>query len=263
MIAFGTIHYFRRNIRAEPGRAISAIKLICEHTTADRQVFQGMFAGTDKWSRATKMTERALTQLYTDIAGGVFDDIVGFRGSKNHEVAIASLSGSGNPTTGELPYHFSLVADCASRGQLCDWERAAHAAWQFVEAGYGVSVVLPTVREVQAELAAVPIVVRGISDDPANEARLRALQVLRGEFGAYVRPATWGTYLGADLVTRLGGVSHVLTEAPVGFAEELSGGGVYLRLAKKVDAASILELNSEASKLTRYLAPILLPQFRS
>lgn len=260
--AFGTIQYFDRSLRECPEAAIALMELVRLSPDSDRQVFRGMFAGTDKWSSRKRITNKNLLQLRTDVAAGVFDSLIALSGPQNQERFSIAIDVGLRIGARGYPYDFSLVADCNDAAALQDCERMSHHAFALLGAEYGVNDVDRDAREVQSELTAFPINAVGTPSDPDREERLFQLQLSRPDIGIHVRDAAWGNYLGSKLVAQLGGPRRVLAEAPAGFAEELENGAVYLRLPRLAEALGRRELKVRAAQLTKFFAPILLPSLR-
>ena len=73
MIVFGAAFYGRLEFRERPEIALQALgELETGGRPGARIAFQGMLAGTDKFTRLTRLTDKTQRQLAIDLRAGVY-----------------------------------------------------------------------------------------------------------------------------------------------------------------------------------------------
>jgi hypothetical protein len=100
----------------------------------------------------------------------------------------------------------------------------------------------------------------GNEREKRREQRLIRLQSARATWGDLARGPSWEAFLGAALVARLGGFETVRRDAPVFEVQPLPGDGAYLRLTEQPAVIESPDYEQAATRLHRYLTPILPPQ---
>lgn len=262
MIHYGAIHYFNRDPREHPDLVVGVLKAVEDFAGPGRRGFQGMFAGTDKWSRKKAITARSLDQLAIDVRGGVYDAIVGTFGDETVG-AVVSINCTPDSENWKNAYDLKLTTVLRNEAMLSQAEAVALRLWELCDSAHGISVLGSRLHEVSAELSAIPVNIWGEPEDPVEQERLFRLQELRPVFGEFARGAAWGNYLGSSLVERLGGLERLKREAPVSRVAELPGGGAYLRLSDRPLLLKTPEYERATEQLMRFLEPVLPPELLS
>jgi hypothetical protein len=261
MPTFGVVHYHATDIRDSPDIPLAVLRLLeVSEENGSKVSFQGMLSGTDKFSRLTRLSPKSLKQLEVDIRGGVYTNLLAFRGSKNQPKAAVSLDLDASAEKALLPYAVAFNGFFQTQEQLDKCERISLDLWRLFHPGYGFSVLGNSENEVLAELHHTPILPWNSPDRAEIEARFVGLQRLRPKLGDIVRGGAWGTFLGTNLVQKLGGQARVLANAPVFKALPLDQGAVYLRLTKDPVLLNSSAYVQAVRQLENYLRPVLPPR---
>jgi len=257
VIAFGAVHFCRLNLRERPDVAIRALAELNVAARSSPGTFQGMLAGTDKFTRLTKITDNAKVQLAVDLRAGVYSSLLAFWGSRNQPDASLSLDAGIAAENAEVLQAVQYTTNCSDPTDVERAEQVSIRLWSLLNPTYGFSVLGASDTAVQQELSGVPIRAWNAPRNEREENRLTRLQAARPLLGRFVRGAAWGTFLGHPLVARLGGLEAVRQRAPVYAVQELETGGAYLRLTQAPLLLGTPEYEGAAVRLEEFLEPVM------
>jgi hypothetical protein len=248
---FGAAVYYDRDFRQSPETAVAVVELLSKLGSGTISV-RGMLSDSDKWVRATSLSEKSKRTLIAEIRDGMFSDLVAEGRSANSTTASISIQlFDGNPhQEGRLTYSNQSQSDY----RLV--EEVSVALWKALEARYGFSIFGRSEKAVLQELSATPIVHWQERVPADTEQRLLRIQRHKRSFGTDARGAAWGTFLGPELVERLGGEECVKQEAPVQLVEKVAD-GLYLRLLDHPLLIESPEYEGPAARLERYLSAVM------
>jgi hypothetical protein len=253
-IYFGA-SFFHRSRESDLAERTTAVLTRFGGTFAGQEIrFQGMFAGSDKFSRLRQPSRKALEQLASDIREGVFSSLLVFaRGETTTQGTLSMDLVPANGRTGLASIDF--VAACYS-GDVQFLTESSRALWETFAPSYGFEVWGDSDSDVRAELTGVPIRPWNDPLPQHEEARLLRLQSIRRSLGSISRGAAWGSYLGEELVMRLQSSGRDLSAAPVERVEHVAG-GVYLRLREQPLLVGTDEFSHAAAALEVFLEPTM------
>jgi TseV toxin immunity protein TsiV len=256
-MVLGAAFYGRLGLRERPE---TALRVLAELRTGGPPgasvAFQGMLAGTDKFTRLTRMTDKTQDQIAIDLRAGVYSAVLGFRGSRDLPDASLSLDADPPPADPGVSQAAQYTMSCADPSEVERAELVSLRLWGLLTPTYGFSVLGASDTPVQEELSAVPIRPWNAPRDEHHEKRLARLQAARPSLGQFVRGAAWGTFLGQTLVANLGGLEAV-RRAPVFRVQALESGGAYLRLTQGPALLGTSAYEAAASQLERFLKPVM------
>jgi hypothetical protein len=251
----GIALYHHIGFRDRPSVAREAIELVGRTGLESHACsFYGMLSGSDVYARPRRAREDALSQLEIDVRAGVFSDLVAYTGKKGNPDASLTLQVA--PTAADIQSSLlaALIVRCVGADDLAAGEQLGIDLWGALQPDYGFAMLGGSFADAAAELNCIPIRQWG-SSSGASEERLLRLQALRREFGRQTRGPAWGTYLGHDLIARLGGPARVRTSAPVFEVRDLPFDGMYLRLSAAPQAMTV-DLDVPVERLRRFLAAV-------
>lgn len=259
-IQFGFVHYFAGDVRERPDLALGALRSLSCTDNAKRFVVQGMFAGTDRWSRKTRVSDKTLHQLEVDLRGGVYSSVLALCGDRGLETETLTISSEPESPNARYPHSATYTRRADRAEQVRAGEQVALRLWNLLAPGCGAMYVADEPHVLSAELTAIPHNLWGAETNPEDEQRLFLIQDIRHRFGEFARDVAWGNFIGAHLVAALGGLDRIKTQAPAGAILALPHGGALLKLHE-----SPLLLRSEAydraaRSMRRYMRPILPPE---
>ncbi|MDR0787461.1 MAG: hypothetical protein LBG44_06300 [Gemmatimonadota bacterium] len=259
---FGMIGYHNIDIRDNPLLVTTALRIVEKDDPKAKFTFQGMLAGTDKFSRRTRMTDTSIQQLTVDIRGGVFSGLIGWMGSAKDYQGLVDIDIEGFGPNRYLEARYEKILSRIE--DLSEAENLAIRLWSLFSVSCGMIVISEEDRKVASELTGIvfnkwPRTSEPTEEDNQEEKRLFAIQRLRlgyNLFGPYAR-AGWGTFLGPKFVNDLGGLERIRNEAPVAEVRSLPEGGVYLRLSTDPLMVESTAYRTAVEKLSEFLDPVL------
>ncbi|HEX8695961.1 MAG TPA: hypothetical protein VF746_26335 [Longimicrobium sp.] len=256
---FGLAFYQAHDIREAPEHVVAALESLIGRFVPQEVRFQGMFTGTDKFSRLTKPSVKAIRQLEVDLRGGVYSDLLAFVGLRSATVATLGI---GVPRTDGETVNVEYVASCEETGDDSPDVRLGFALRDIFEPRYGISLWGASHNDVSSELSGVPIAPwdQPLPEEEVN--RLSKIQRLQKLFGTYARGDGWGTFLGPHLVKEMGGLAQMQQDAPVSCVDPLPGGGAYLQLSPRPLLVRTEGYRQAVKRLGIYLRPVLPQELR-
>jgi hypothetical protein len=220
--------------------------------------YQGMLHGTDRFSPVRMLSRKSKAELHAQIETIEFSDVLLYAGSKQDPVAELSLPIE--PGLDEL-YRFG---DCRVTVQPDDIPALVRSSLELLRitaATYAFVVLGETSTAVLSEINAMPLRHWRAPPDPDADARLFQIQHARATLGKHVRGASWGVFLGPELVGALGGLDRIEHSAPVELVERL-GDAAYLQMTRAPLQLKDPKYKEYASRFEAYLLSVMPPELR-
>jgi hypothetical protein len=258
-LIFGVVYYDTPDLTRSPERILEPLSVVQRLAGERRFSFQGLFSGRDQWSRLARASPKTLERLVTDLRASVFTHVVAYVGERDAETITMSFDSTRTIADDRALWSMSLIASERMIGEPDRSESLSLELWQLLSPSYGVSLFGEDWRDVNAELTGIPYSMWGITIDRANEERLLRLQRVRPSLGTYARNASWGNFLSADMVQRLGGGDRVREQSPAYKVKSLGDGGMYLRASEKPAVLHAEGYSSAMKPLSTFLSPIIAP----
>lgn len=248
--------YYAPRLAVKGDAVIQVAELFARAMLPERVRFQGMRAGTDRFSPLRTLGRDVAAQLRPHLEAGDFSDLLFYSGSKTDPVGQLGIRVQ---PSDNVRYQFGSCEMKADTPESLD--AAYRLATEFVQvlgSPYAFVVLGESPVAVFSEITATPVRPWDAPEEDSEEdERLFRIQDARPELGDRVRGATWGMFLGPGLVEALGGPERVTAEAPVPVIDRKLGGVLYLQVSREPQLLGTAEYRGSTRRVEEYLKPIM------
>lgn len=248
--------YYPPPVAAEGDPVVRVAELFARAMLPARVRFQGMRAGTARYSPARTLGSDVAAQLRPYLEAGEYSALLFYSGSKTDTVGQLGLDVR---LREDVRYRFG---DCLLKAETPQSLDTGHQlATEVVEvlgSPYAFVVLGESSVAVISEVGATPVRPWDAPDEDSEEdERLFRIQDARPELGDRIRGAAWGLFLGEGLIEALGGPGRVMAEAPAPVIDRKANGVLYLQVSRQPQMLGTAEYRDSTRRFEEYLKPIM------